>query len=282
MSSTASTHTPATPGKDRTFHKPVAQRVIAVANHKGGVGKTTTVFNLAGALAERGAQVLVIDMDPQGALTRGFGGTLMESGGLAEALEKRGLDLTEVTSTTSVAGVWLVPASERLREVELGLSGTSAREVRLRNSLRKHPQTQYDFILLDCAPSLGFIMGNALVAANEVIIPVDLGTDSLTAMIETKEHLELIQEEINYSLRLLGILVNELRPNTTYAQQAQEFLQGKFGALVFETAINQAVIVPNSKLACQPVVQYRPSSPIAEQYRKLADEVIARGEAQHG
>jgi chromosome partitioning protein len=125
-------------------------------------------------------------------------------------------------------------------------------------------------------------MGNALVAAGEVIIPVDLGTDSLDAMVETMEHMRFIRKEINYSLRVLGILINDVKARTVYGQQAEEFLRGKYGELVFRTTIYSSVVVPDSKRARQPIVAYQPRSTIADQYRQLADEVVTRKERTDG
>ncbi|MDA8218930.1 MAG: ParA family protein [Dehalococcoidales bacterium] len=258
------------------------QRIIAVANHKGGCGKTTTTFNLAGALAEKRRKVLLIDMDAQCALSKGFDVVPPYGISLSDALASESVDLGEVICSTAVDYIHVIPADERLREVELGLAGKFGRELRLRAALREHPQAAYDFILIDCAPSLGFLMGNALVAAGEVIIPVDLGTDSLDAMVETMEHMRFIRKEINYSLRPLGILINDVKSRTVYMQQAEEFLRGKYGDLVFKAVINSSVVVPDAKRARQPIVFYQGRSPVAEQYRQLADEVIARGEGQHG
>ncbi|MBI4505046.1 MAG: ParA family protein [Chloroflexi bacterium] len=258
------------------------QRIIAVANHKGGCGKTTTAFNLAGAFAERGLAVLLIDLDPQAALTRGFGAALPDGLSLSDALASEHVPLGQVICPTAVPQVHVIPADERLREVELGLAGKFGRELRLRAALREHPPAGYDVVIVDCAPSLGFLMGNALVAAREVLVPVDLGTDSLDAMVETLEHMRFIRKEINYGLRLLGILVNDVKPNTVYAQQAEAFLRGKYGEAVFQTAISSSVIVPDAKRARRPVVFYQPRSAIAEQYRRLAEEVIARAEQSGG
>jgi len=125
-------------------------------------------------------------------------------------------------------------------------------------------------------------MGNALVAAGEVIIPVDLGTDSLDAMVETLEHRRFIRKEINYGLRPLGILLNDVKSRTVYGQQAEEFLRRRYGELVFRTVIYSSVVVPDAKRARQPVVFFQPRAAVAEQYRQLADEVLARGEAGYG
>jgi len=119
-------------------------------------------------------------------------------------------------------------------------------------------------------------MGNALVAAREVLIPVDMGTDSLDAMVETLEHMRFVRRELNYGLRLLGILINDAKVHTVYGQQAEEFLRSRYGDLVFRTTIPSSVVVPDSKRARKPVVLYQPRSAVAEQYRRLAEEVIAR------
>jgi chromosome partitioning protein len=257
------------------------QRIVAVANHKGGCGKTTTAFNLAGALAEKGLRVLLIDLDAQGALTKGFGAS-PNGTRLSDALASEATDIGGAVQRTAVEGVDLIPADERLREVELGLAAKFGRELRLRAALREHPPAGYDVVLVDCAPSLGFLMGNALVAAGEVLIPVDLSTDSLDAMAETLEHMRFIRREINYGLRLLGILINDVKPRTNYGRQAEEFVRGRYGDQVFRTTISSSVAVPDAKRARQPLVLHQPRSPVADQYRQLADEVLARGEAAVG
>lgn len=258
------------------------QRIIAIANHKGGCGKTTTAFNLAGVLAEKGTRVLVIDMDAQGALSKGFGVAPSADVSLSDALASDDVDISRVVCHTALANVDVIPADERLREVELGLAGKFGRELRLRAALREHPQSAYGVILIDCAPSLGFLMGNALVAAGEVLIPVDLGTDSLDAMVETMEHMRFIRKEINYKLRTLGVLINDVKSRTVYGQQAEEFLRSKYERLVFCTTIASSVVIPDSKRARTPIVVYQPRSAVADQYRHLADEVIARGEDSYG
>ena len=254
------------------------QRIVAVANHKGGCGKTTTAFNLAGALAERGFSVLVVDMDAQAALTKGFDVAEPAEIALADVLAREDVDLRRVICPTAYRGVEVIPADDRLREVELGLATKFAREMRLRIALQQYP-VAHDVILIDCAPSLGFLMGNALVAAQEVVLPVDLGIDSLDAMNETMTHMSFIRRHINPALHTLGILINNVKKvRTNYGEQAEEFLRNRHGDLVFRTRIHQSVVIPEAKSARQPIVFYQPRSGSADEYRQLAGEVISRGE----
>jgi chromosome partitioning protein len=259
------------------------QRTIAVANHKGGCGKTTTAFNLTGALVERGLKVLLVDLDAQAALSKGFDVTPTGDVGLADVLAHEELDLRRVIYPTAYPAIQVIPADDRLREVELGLATKFGRELRLRIALQQFPPSSHDIIVIDCAPSLGFLLGNALVAAHEVIIPVDLGIDSLDAMNETMMHMQFIQRHLNPSLRTLGILINNIKKaRTNYGQQAEEFLLARHSTLVFQTHIHQSVVIPEAKNARQPIVFYDPRSGAAEEYRQLAGEVIGREVREDG
>jgi chromosome partitioning protein len=254
------------------------QRIIAVANHKGGCGKTTTTFNLAGALAERGCSVLLVDMDAQAALSKGFDVVPPAGPSLADVLAREDVDLRRVICPTTYDLIQVIPADDRLREVELGLATKFAREMRLRIALDQYP-VSHDIVLIDCAPSLGFLLGNALVAAHEVILPVDLGIDSLDAMNETMTHMQFIRRHLSPLLHPLGILVNNVRKSrTNYAEQAEDFLRSRHGELVFATHVHQSVVIPEAKSARQPIVVYQPRSTAADEYRQLAGEVISRGE----
>lgn len=213
-----------------------------------------------------------------GAISRGLG--ITPNGALlSSALADESYDIGQVIHTTDIPNVDVLPADDRMLEVELGLSGRFGRELRLRAALREHPQSRYAFILIDCGPSVGFLLGNSLVAAHEVIIPVDLGTDSLNAMAEVTKHINFTRKEINYGLRILGILINNKQRRTLYAEQAEGWLRREYGTLIFETVIPHSIIVAESRQAGQPIVRYSPRSELATLYQQLADEVLARSES---
>lgn len=251
-------------------------RIIAIANRKGGSGKTVTAINLAGALVEAGLSTLVVDLDPQGSLTKGLGAA-ESNAHLSEVLVRGGEGFTDLIQSTAFADLYVIPADGDLNGIETGLREVPGRELRLRRCLTKFLQRQFAYVLLDCPPSLGALTVNALVAANEVIIPVDCGSYGRDALGSTLATVEFTREEINYNLRVMGILVCNVNNRTTYDQLAESSLRQQFGPLVFETSIPTSIRVDEAAEARTPVVFYDPRSPLANRFRDLAHEVVARG-----
>lgn len=251
-------------------------RIIAIANRKGGSGKTITAINLAGALVEAGHPTLAIDLDPQGSLTRGLG-VAEGQPRFSEVLVHGGEGFSDLIQATHVPNLFVIPADGDLNGIETGLREVPGRELRLRRCLTKFLARQFDFILLDCPPSLGALTVNALVAAGEVVIPVDCGSYGREALASTLSTIEFTREEINYNLRVLGILVCNVNNRTSYDQLAESTLRQQFGSLVFEVSIPTSIRVDEAAEARLPVVFYDPRSSLATRFRDLAREVLVRG-----
>lgn len=249
--------------------------VIAIANRKGGSGKTVTAFNLAGAFAEANVPVLVIDLDPQGSLTKGLDIT-PGNPNLSDVLIRGGEGFTDLIQVTNIPNMYVIPADPDLNGIETGLREVPGRELRLRRCLAKYMTKHFDYVLLDCPPSLGSLTVNALVAASAVLIPVDCGSYGRDALGSTVSTIEFTREEINYNLRILGVLVCNVNNRTTYDQLAEASIREQFGPLVFSTSIPTSIRVDEAAEAGRPVVLYDPKSSLADKYRGLAREVSAR------
>lgn len=249
--------------------------VIAIANRKGGSGKTVTAFNLAGAFAEADTPVLVIDLDPQGSLTKGLS-IALGNPTLSEVLIRGGEGFTDLIQVTPIPNMYIIPADADLNGIETGLREVPGRELRLRRCLSKYMTKDFDYILLDCPPSLGSLTVNALVAASSVLIPVDCGSYGRDALGSTISTIEFTREEINYNLRILGVLVCNVNSRTTYDQLAEASIREQFGPLVFSASIPTSIRIDEAAEAKKPVVFYDPKSSLADKYRELAAEVAAR------
>ncbi|WP_082177169.1 ParA family protein [Arsenicicoccus sp. oral taxon 190] len=260
-----------------TSHGPA--RVIAMCNQKGGVGKTTTTINLGAALAELGRKVLMVDFDPQGALSVGFGIRTNDLDvTIYNLLVERGLDVRDVIQPTRTEGVDVVPANIDLSAAEVQLVGEVAREQILARVLRP-VMDDYDVILIDCQPSLGLLTVNALTAAHGVIIPLECEFFAMRGVALLVETIEKIIDRLNPRLQIDGILATMYDGRTLHSREVVRSVVDHFGDVVFHTVISRTVKFPDATLAAEPITSYASAHSGAEAYRRLARELIARGGA---
>ncbi|MGG5753860.1 ParA family protein [Zafaria sp. Z1313] len=254
-------------------------RIIAMVNQKGGVGKTTSTINLAAALAEYGRKVLLVDFDPQGALSAGFGTSPHElDTTVYNVLMERKTDIRDAIMTTEVDGIDLLPANIDLSAAEVQLVNEVAREQVLDRALRK-VSDDYDVILIDCQPSLGLLTVNALTAAHGVIIPLTAEFFALRAVALLVETIEKVQDRLNPSLQIDGVLATMYDARTLHSREVVGRLLEAFGDKVFETVIKRTIKFADANVAAEPITSYASNHPGAESYRTLAKELISRGGA---
>jgi len=250
---------------------------VAVANQKGGTGKTTTVLNLGAALAEKGKHVLVVDLDPQANLSMGLGCQLAEGErSIYQALFDPSIGLGDVIVDTGIAKVRLAPSSIDLTGAELQLVMELNRERVLAVALDEVSQ-DYDYVLIDCPPSLGLLTLNALAAAEQLIAPVQCGFWALRGMGQLFDTVARIQSSrVNPGLDLLGILLTMYDPRTTLSQQVEARVIEAFGNKVFRARIKKTVRFDYSSIEQKSILQYEPDSEVAIAYREVAEEVLER------
>nr|WP_108869678.1 ParA family protein [Tessaracoccus timonensis] len=259
---------------------PKRATIIALTNQKGGVGKTTTTINLGACLVETGRKVLLVDFDPQGSLSVGLGinpHTLERS--VYNLLLSREFSPEEVITESSTPGLDILPANIDLSAAEVQLVSEVAREQTLQrvlNTLR----SQYDYILIDCAPSLGLLTINALTASDWVIMPLELEFFALRGIALLTDTIEKVQDRLNPDLKVLGLLGTMYDSRTLHAREVLERIVEAFGDKVFHTVIKRTVRFPETTVAGEPITSYASSSPGAQAYRQLAREVLLR--VQHG
>ena len=248
-------------------------RVIAITNHKGGSGKTTTAVNLAAALAESEPRVLVVDLDPQASASTWLG--VKDGGrGLLDVLTQDG-KLIDLVHRTEVPGVDVVPSSSWLVGAEKALAAEVAAETILRGHLAGLPP-QWRYILLDCPPALGILTVNALAAVKEVLVTVEAHVMALQGLARLVQTVGVIRERLNPALQITGILACRVDARTRHAQDVAEELRNRFGNLVFKTGIRENIRLAECPSFAQPITQYAPHSNGAEDYRALAKEIIAQ------
>lgn len=268
-------------------HFPAAQpplthgpaRILAMCNQKGGVGKTTSTINLGAALAETGRRVLLVDLDPQGALGVGLGvNPLQLDRTVYNLLMERDVTVDDVMLKTSVPGMDLLPSNIDLSAAEVQLVNEVAREQTLLRVLRPVVD-DYDVILMDCQPSLGLLTVNALTAADGVIIPLECEFFALRGVALLIQTIEKIKERLNPHLEIEGILATMYDARTLHGREVLARVVEAFGDRVFHTVINRTVRFPETTVAGEPITQYASSSLGATAYRDLALEVLARAAA---
>ncbi len=257
-----------------TQHGPA--QVVALANQKGGVGKTTSTINLGAALAELGRRVLLVDFDPQGALSVGLGVNPHElDRTVYNLLMERDVTVDDVLLKTNVPGLDLLPSNIDLSAAEVQLVGEVAREQTLDRVLAP-VLPDYDYLLIDCQPSLGLLTVNALTAADGVIIPLECEFFALRGVALLMDTIQKVQERLNPQLELEGILATMYDARTLHGREVLARVVEAFGDRVFHTVINRTVRFPETTVVGEPITTYAPSSGGAAAYRQLAKEVLAR------
>ncbi|KQB85658.1 ParA family protein [Corynebacterium oculi] len=250
--------------------------IVAMCNQKGGVGKTTSTINLGACLAELGRKVLLVDLDPQGALSAGLGVAHEELDvTVYNLLVDNRSSIHSALHRTSVPGLDLVPANIDLSAAEIQLVNEVGREQTLARVLRP-VMKEYDFIILDCQPSLGLLTVNALACAHGVIIPMECEYFSLRGLALLTDTVEKVRDRLNFDLDIMGILVTMFDRRTSHAREVMSRVVEVFGDKVFDSVITRTVRFPETSVAGEPIISWAPRSQGAEQYRDLAKEVIER------
>ncbi|MEM7030241.1 MAG: ParA family protein [Chloroflexota bacterium] len=266
-------------------------RIISLTNLKGGSAKSTTAFNIIGALIARGDRVLAIDLDPQQTLSISYLDTQVADIPLSQALiEDR--NFINAISPTSYENLYAVAADAGLKGIKSGQTQIEGVELRLRSCLKRTDEAQspslrmsdFDWVIIDCPPSLDRLTMNALVAADYVLVPVDPGAGGRTALADTLEYVSAAQKWYNPTLKILGLLINNVNSNTVYDQTTEEAVRDLYGDQVFQTVIPSSVRVRESAEMQIPMVFCKGSEyrRFVEVYQDLCQEILVRTGATRG
>ncbi len=249
-------------------------KIIAITNQKGGVGKTTTAVNLSAGLAKMGKTVLLVDMDPQGNTTSGLGVNKADVPYCMYDVLINEIHPKDAISSTSVERLRMIPATIQLAGAEIELVPTYSRETRLQQALEliRH---QFDYVLIDCPPSLGILTVNALTASDAIIIPIQCEYYALEGLSQLLSTVRLVQKHLNTSLRIEGVLLTMFDARTNLGIQVVEEVKKYFPEKVYKTIISRNVRLSEAPSHGQSVLSYDPRSKGAEMYLELAKEVVA-------
>lgn len=250
--------------------------IFAITNQKGGVGKTTTAINLSAGLATNGKKVLLIDMDPQGNASSGLGVNRKELANCIYDVLVEKIKAEEAITASKIDRLDIIPATIRLAGSEVELVPLPAREMRLCRALESLRE-KYDFILIDCPPSLGILTVNSLTAASEVLVPIQCEYYALEGLTQLLETLELVQKYLNPNLILKGILLTMYDSRTNFSEEVAQEVRQHFGEKVFNSVIPRNVRLAEAPSHGLPIILYAPDSPGAFAYQNLAKEVIGNG-----
>ena len=252
----------------------MTRKIIAIANQKGGGGKTTTVVNIAAGLAEQGKKVLCIDLDPQGNLSDYLGYDFTGSKTMVDVLKGQA-KISECIVTAKSENIDYIPADISLATADMFLAQTMCREQILRKALLSDEKTtEYDYILIDCLPSLGILVTNALAAADGVIIPGQVQKFALNGIVQFEDIFNLVKDNINPSLEICGIL-ETMTDNTQMAQAVDKALKERYGGLVYETTISKRIEAANSTAEQKSLISKK-NSVLGGQYRELVTEILGK------
>jgi chromosome partitioning protein len=252
-------------------------RILAIANQKGGVGKTTTAVNLTATLAAAGVPVLLIDFDPQGNASTGFGIAAQDRGGGSYQLIEDGAPQPIEAYATKYDNVWLIPSGVDLVGAEVELTNKPRREFKLREALSAwRAASPFRYILIDCPPSLGLLTLNALVAADGALVPLQCEFYALEGISGLTRTIEMVRRRLNPALRLSGVVLTMYDKRNNLSEQVAQDARGFFGDWVFETMIPRNVRLSEAPSHGVPVSEYDPKSAGALAYAQLAEELVRR------
>ena len=258
--------------------RPDGPKIIAVANQKGGVGKTTTTINLSAALAEAGYRVLVVDLDPQGNASTGLGIEQSDREFTTYELLLADIDLKDIIQSSTIEDLAIIPATVDLSSADLELVSNEKRSFLLRDALRQTQidEFEFDFILIDCPPSLNLLTVNAMIAANTVLVPLQSEFFALEGLSQLMLTIREVRQAGNRDLRIEGVVLTMYDKRNNLSQQVEQDARDNLGDLIFKTVIPRNVRLSEAPSFAMPVLTYDSTSKGALAYRELAQELIEK------